>query len=234
MLHSRIEVHGRIVDQITSEEGQKQYYDNILRDRQPRKNGNADRYCLVSPDGTLLLPEKFVDVSTQFEASKHYLKFVPVSNGDGWGLVSLSIPHIMATDFIYNAVITERFEHSIYFVQDKKTLKWGALVVKYPSINAECSKRRSSLSRIDIPAITELMPPIADEIYEDELMTDCSPTLFWMTRVGNKIGILTPHGYSKIIYDAYETLDNEYLFRLTRNECKRVKLQDYSFLKYNS
>lgn len=234
MSHSRIEVHGRIVDQITSEESQRQYYDNIQRDRQPYKSGNADRYGLVSTDGTLLLPEKFVDVFTQFEATKHYLKFVPVSSGDRWGLVSLSIPHIMATDFIYNAVIPEHFEHSIYFVQDKKTLKWGALVVKYPSINTECSKRRSSLSHIDIPVITELMPPIADEIYEDELMTDCSPTLFWMTRVGNKIGILTPHGYSKIIYDAYETLDNEYLFRLTRNGCKRVKLQDYSFLKHNS
>lgn len=140
----------------------------------------------------------------------------------------------MATDFIYHAILPERFEHSIYFVQDKNTLKWGALVVKYPSINAEYLKKRSSLSRIGIPLITELMPPIADEIYEDELMTDCSPTLFWMTRVGDKIGILTPFGYSKIIYDAYEPLDNEYMFRLILHERRKAKLQDYSFLKYNN
>ena len=231
MLHSRIEVHGRIVDQITSEEGQKQYYDNIPRDRQLHKSGNIDRYGLVSIDGTLLLPEKFVEVFTTFDAN-HSLKFVPVSNGDGWGLVSLSIPPIMATDFIYNAILPERFEQSIYFVQDKQTLKWGALVVKYPSINAEYLKMRSSLSRIGIPLITELMPPIADEIYEDELMTDCSPTLFWLIRVGDKIGILTPFGYSKIIYDTYETLDNEYMFRLILNERRKAKLQDYSFSKY--
>lgn len=86
MLHSRIEVHGRIVDQITSEEGQKQYYDNIPHDRQPHKSGNIDRYGLVSIDGTLLLPKKFVDVFTKFEAGKHSLKFVPVSDAtdEGW------------------------------------------------------------------------------------------------------------------------------------------------------
>ena len=50
----------------------------------------------------------------------------------------------------------------------------------------------------------------------------------------NKIGILTPYGYSKIIYDAYETLDNAYIFRLIRHECMKAKLQDYSFLKYNN
>ena len=50
----------------------------------------------------------------------------------------------------------------------------------------------------------------------------------------NKIGILTPYGYSRIIYDAYETLDNAYMFRLIRHEYKKAKLQDYSFLKHNN
>ncbi len=48
------------------------------------------------------------------------------------------------------------------------------------------------------------MPPIADEIYEDEYCEEDSSQVFFMTRIGEKVGILTNFGYSDIIYDTYE------------------------------
>lgn len=66
------------------------------------------------------------------------------------------------------------------------------------------------------------MPCIADEIYEDELMTEEAPTIFFMTRIGEKIGILTDFGYSKIIFDTYKTDDEKCTFRLIRNDRKRA------------
>lgn len=72
-----------------------------------------------------------------------------------------------------------------------------------------------------------LMPPIADEIYEDELMTEEEPTIFFMTRRGDKIGILTDFGYSDILYDTYETDDDKCTFRLIRNDRKRARRVSY-------
>ena len=71
------------------------------------------------------------------------------------------------------------------------------------------------------------MPPIADEIYEDELMAEDETTTFFMTRRGDKIGILTNFGYSDIIFDRYETDNTTYAFRLIRNDRKKARLADY-------
>lgn len=54
-------------------------------------------------------------------------------------------------------------------------------------------------------------------------MTDGAPTSFYMTCVGNKIGILSDFGYSPIIYDRYETGDADCKFRLIRNDRKRAR-----------
>ena len=274
LIMERIELHGRIVDSITSEAGQKDYYEHLnhcrgcfdntntlivptredaqeymrlreienklycctdkesrklLRqlkiyeaqyDWRPRKSGDDTFVGLISPTGEQLLPDSFADVFTQFDAISCKPIFVPVSNGEAWALVSLSNPHVLMTDFQYNAIIPERWERSLFFVQDRETKKWGALKVTYPFLHkkpyGDC-----------LPLLETLMLPIADDIYEDELITEKEPTLFFMTQRDDKIGILTDFGYSDIVYDSYEADNTKCTFRLIRNYCKRARRADY-------
>lgn len=166
-------------------------------DWRPRKSGDDKSVGLVSPSGEQLLPNSFADVFNQFDAINNKPIFVPVSNGEAWALVSLSDPHILMTGFQYSAIIPERWERHLFFVQDKETMKWGALSVAYPFLHVKPYKDC-------LPVLETLMPPIADEIYEDELTTEDHPTTFFVTQKDDKIGILTPSGYSDIIYDSYE------------------------------
>ncbi len=189
-------------------------------DWRPQKSGNQMSVGLVSPAGEKLLPDSFADVFTQFDAINCLPCFIPVSNGEGWALVSLSQPHILATDFRYNAIIPERWERKIFFVQDKTTLKWGALRVVYPFLNRKHYK-------YCLPLLETLMPPIADAVYEDELLTEEAPTTFFMTSLGDKIGILTDFGHSEIIYDSYEADNDKCTFRLIRHDRKRAKRADF-------
>lgn len=189
-------------------------------DWRPQKSGKEASVGLISPTGEQLLPESFADVFTQFDAINGKNIFIPVSNGEAWTLVSLSEPHILMTDFQYDAIIPERWERRIFFIQDRATKKWGALRVSYPFLNRKYYKDSMSLLEL-------LMPPIADEIYEDELMTEEEPTIFFMTRRGDKIGILTDFGYSDILYDTYETDDDKCTFRLIRNDRKRARHVSY-------
>lgn len=269
-----LDFRGRMVCSITSEEGQKNYYEHLnywrvcyqnnnplilpsqedvqeymrLRkientlygrtdkearkmslqfrkydsqyDWRPRKSGDDTFVGLVSPTGEQLLTESFADVFTQFDAINNKPEFTPVSNGEAWALVSLSSPHILMTDFQYSAIIPERWGHRLFFVQDRETKKWGALEITYPFLHKNPHKGC-------LPLLKTLMPPIADEIYEDELMTDDEPTTFFMTRRGDKIGILTDSGYSDIIYDSYETDVTKCTFRLIRNDRKRARRADF-------
>ena len=189
---------------------------NTQYDWRPRKSGDDTFVGLVSPTGEQLLPESFADVFIQFDAINSKPIFVPVSNGEAWALVSLSQPHILMTDFQYSAIIPERWNRHLYFVQDKETKKWGTLVITYPIHKQPY-----------LPLLETLMPPIADDIYEDELITECEPTTFFMTHIDDKIGILTPFGYSDIIYDRYEVDNAECTFRLIRNDRQRVRRADY-------
>lgn len=270
----RLEYHCRIVYPITTETGQKDYYEHLnywrvcyqnnnplilpsqedaqeymrlrkmknklycctdkesrkkLRqleiynsqyDWRPRKSGDETLVGLISPTGEQLLPDSFADVFTQFDAINSKPSFVPVSDGKAWALVSLTNPHVLMTDFQYNAIIPERWERRLLFVRDKKTMKWGALLVKYPFLQVKPYKDC-------LPLLETLMPPIADEIYEDELITEDEPTLFFMTQRDGKIGVLTAFGYSDIIYDSYEADNTKCTFRLIRNDSKRAHLADY-------
>ena len=269
-----IEYRGRIVYPITSEDGQKDYYEHLnycracydqtnplivpssgdvqeylclleienklycctdrgvhkkLRqlevyktryDWRPRKSGNGNSVGLISPTGEQLLPDSFADVFTQFDAINSKPSFVPVSNGEAWALVSLSDPHVLMTDFKYNAVSPERWERRLFFVQDKESMKWGALSVIYPFLHVK-------LYKDCLPLLKTLMPPIADEIYEDELITEDFPTLFFMTQRDGKIGVLTAFGYSDIIYDSYEADNAKCSFRLIRNDRQSAHSADY-------
>lgn len=274
----RIRVNGRLVDLITSEEGQLHYYDHLKYwrtcvantnpvisptfqqaheylelkaqkgslapwgdpeerkryrklqiydsryDWRPRLSGSEGKHGLVHPDGREILPECFADVFTQFDAVNQPPAFIPVSDGEAWGLVSVSSPPILVRDFIYNTIIPERWEGSMYFVQHKATMKWGALGVEYPPTIV------SKHTYPGIPMLVEVMPPIADEIFGDELLGDCAPTSFWMTRAGDKVGILTPYGYSRIGYDTYETDDERFLFRMICRDKPEADTFDYNFL----
>ena len=271
---NQIDCYGRIVYPITSEVGQKDYYEHLnywrvcydntnpliaptqedaleymrlqeignklycctdkdsrkkLRqleiydtqyDWRPRKSGDDTFAGLISPMGEQLLPDSFADVFTQFDAINSKPIFVPVSNGEAWALVSLSNPHVLMTDFQYNAIIPERWERRLFFVQDRETKKWGALRITYPFLRRKPCKGC-------LPLLETLMPPVADDIYEDELITEEEPTLFFVTQRDDKIGILTDFGYSDIVYDSYEADNTKCTFRLIRNDCKMACWADY-------
>lgn len=186
-------------------------------DWRPRKSGDDKFVGLVSPTGEQLLPNSFADVFSQFDAINSKPIFVPVSNGEAWALVSLADPHILMTGFQYSAIIPELWERRLFFVQDKETMKWGALSVIYPFLHIkDC-----------LPLLKTLMPPISDEIYEDELTAEDHPMTFFMTQRDGKIGILTPFGYSDIIYDSFEADNAKGTFRLIRNDRKRAHRVDY-------
>lgn len=193
---------------------------NSQYDWRPRKSGDETFVGLISPTGEQLLPDSFADVFTQFDAINCKPSFVPVYDGEAWALVSLSDPNIMMTDFQYNVIIPERRVRQLFFVQDKNTMKWGALSVRYPFLHVKPYKDC-------LPLLETLMPTIADEIYEDELMTEDEPTLFFMTQRDGKIGILTAFGYSDIIYDSYEVDNAKCSFRLIKDVRKRAHRSDY-------
>lgn len=113
-----------------------QAYENNY-DWRPKKSGETHFIGLVSPTGEQLLPNFFEDVFTQYDAINNMIHFIPVSNGDGWALVSLGTAPVLVTEFRYNAIILERWEQRIFFVQDKETMKWGALRAIWQSTNAK-------------------------------------------------------------------------------------------------
>lgn len=188
-------------------------------DWRPKKSGESHLVGLVSPCGEQLIPNIFYDIFTQFDAINDRPDFIPVFNGEAWALVSLSVSPVLMTDFQYNAIIHERWERRLFFVQDKETMKWGVLSALTCSTNKEY--RRGEY----LTTIKQLMPCIADDIYEDEFTvddTDEMPSLFFMIRAGKKVGVLTDFGYSDIRYDKYEVDNRECSFRLICNGRKRV------------
>lgn len=200
-----------------------QAYENNY-DWRPYKSGEAHSIGLVSPTGEQLLPNNFEDIFIEFNAINDKPDFVPVSNGEGWALVSLGSSPVLMTEFCYTAIITERWERRMFFVQDNKTMKWGVLRAIRQSSNVNL--RNTSL----LVTIELLMPCIAEDIYEDDFMVDDPeemPSMFFMLRIGNKVGILTDYGYSKIIYDSYETNSRDCSFRLIRNDRKRARRGDW-------
>ena len=188
-------------------------------DWRPTKSGTPHHIGLVSPSGEQLLPNIFEDVFTEFDTQSDDLKFIPVSNGNGWAIASLGSDTVLMTEFLYSAIVLERWERTKFFVQDKETLKWGVLRTICQSSNNKISDSHY------LYTIGSIMPCMADEIYEDEFMvedTEEMPSLFFMLQVGNKVGVLTDFGYSKVIYDTYETNSKECSFRLICNDRKRA------------
>ena len=165
--------------------------------------GSEGAQGLISPEGKKLLPEIFQTVRRQSISIIHSDDLIPVSNGEGIGLALPSDKPVMLTPFKYRNVITERWEHEFYFVQSKETGKWGALRYgnEFASTFDKSIKKRPDFVKV----LQEYLPCEFDEIYEDQICTDCSPTLFWVFRKGDKLGILTEFGHTEAIYDGYET-----------------------------
>lgn len=182
---------------------------------------------LVSPDGKLIFPEIFHDIFTHFKSIFLIPMIIPVSNGKAWGLAVPGRHPVLVVDFKYKAIMPERWYGSMFLVQDQDTEKWGALSYSY--------EKTSLKNRVHfIDRLYEVMPPIADEIYEDEYCEEDSSQVFFMTRIGEKVGILTNFGYSDIIYDTYEETKRNKRnrfndFRLIRRDRKRAKRVSLSF-----
>lgn len=184
-------------------------------DWRTQRIGGDGAHGLISPLGDVILPSIFSDVFTQYDAILSTPRLIPVTNGEGWGLVTPGENPLLIVDFKYSAIIPERWNERIFFVQDMISSRWGALV--FDTVPTSQNKRVFGHS---IYHVRELMPAIADEIYEDELLTDCAPTTFWMVRIKDKVGILTDSAtsYSQIIYKSYETDDDEMTFRLIADD----------------
>ena len=184
---------------------------------------------LISPDGNQLLPEKFQKVLGQTVTIKYGKEPVAVSNGEGCGLVYPSDTPVMLTPFIYKDIILERWEHEFYFVQSKETGKWGAL--KFNNERTCKIHPRKRVRNQWIKVLEEVLTVEYDEIYEDEICTDCSPTLFWVFRKGDKLGILTPWHHSEAIYEGYKTDPENCSFTLFKEGEKTI--MNYSALYDN-
>ena len=200
-----------------------QVYENRY-DWRPIKSGEKHSVGLVSPSGEELLPNIFEDVFTCFNSMTGNQKIVPVYNGEAWALATLDKSPVLITDFRYNAIVPERWERNIFFVQDVETMKWGALRKMWSRTN--CMLR----SGHRLMTLEEVMPCIADEIYEDELLVEDPeemPSLFFMTRVEDKVGILTDFGYSPIIFDTYEADTDDCSYRLIRKDRNEIVKADW-------
>ena len=182
---------------------------------------------LVTPNGKMILPEQFDDIFTHFESIFSLPHAIPVSNGKAWGLAAPGVEPLLLVDFKYRTIMPERWHGNMFLVQDSETGKWGALAYSY---------ERSSLKRAFhyIDRLYEVMPPIADEIYEDEYCEEDYSQFFYMIRIGTKIGVLTNFGYSDILYDTYQqskrNMRNKYTdFRLIRYDKKRANRVSLTF-----
>jgi hypothetical protein len=147
-------------------------------------------------------------------ARRLHLCLVPVSDGDRWALYAPGEHPIPVTDFIYSSIIVERWGNPIFFVQDPDTRKWGALGI---SINL-----RHTPSEEKTFNVKEIMPMIADDIYEDEMMDGCGTYRFWMIRSGDKVGLLTTDWHSDIIYDSYADDSETLSFTLLKGDTRRT------------
>lgn len=85
-------------------------------DWRPQKTGDTHNIGLLSPTGEQLLSNIFEDVFTQFDAINDRPLFIPVSNEDGWALVSLGTEPVLMTEFLYHTIIPERCERRLFFV----------------------------------------------------------------------------------------------------------------------
>ena len=189
-------------------------------DWRPMKIYKGGACGLVSPAGEQLIPPVFRDAFNQFDSFDLNIRFIPVFNGEAWAIVSMEENPMLMTDFKYETIIPERWDMTLFFVQDSTTHKWGTLLKYRCHTNGDFSHNR-------LWGIYEIVPCIADEIYEDQLMTECAPTLFFVVRVGKKIGILTPFGVSKIEYDNYVANSENMTFRMIRNDSNRTNNVDY-------
>lgn len=179
-----------------------------------QKDGNIG---LQSPTGEQLLPPLFADVFDQFPAINNLPKFIPVSNGDAWALVSINEKPVLMTEFRYQRIIPERWTmRGLYFVQDKVTGKWGVLKNYYPHLSRDRRRHRLD-SDGRIAGIKEFMPTTADEILEAELYTDCAPITFWISRRADKIGIITSYEATEIVYDSFVCNDEDLQISLFRD-----------------
>jgi hypothetical protein len=147
-------------------------------------------------------------------ARRLHLRLVPVSDGDRWALYAPGEHPILVTNFIYSSIIVERWGNPIFFVQDPKTGKWGALGI---SINL-----RHTPSEEKTYNVKEIMLMIADDIYEDEMMDGCGAYRFWMIRSGEKVGILTTDWHSDIIYDTYDDNPETLSFTILKGDTRRT------------
>ena len=166
--------------------------------------------------------DRYLRPITTNEALEHYYdgvdsvrgRFKAVSDGDKMGIVSVGDHPVAMTDFRFSNVMVERWDGGLFFVQDADSGKWGAYSITFPRKN-----RREERRGIDgkIVGLKEILPTIADEIFETELYTDCSPTTFWVARQGDKIGIITRWNATDIIYDSFSGNEDDIKVTLFQN-----------------
>jgi hypothetical protein len=180
---------------------------------------------VVNPITTLEGRNNYYDDFEQYkkDAFKEFVHacptyFIPVIKEGRWALYTPGERPTLATDFRYATIIVERWGGGIFFVQDAETGKWGAL----------CEEHDMTCRSKNMYKLKELLPPLADDIYEDELMEPCASHPFWMIRSGEKVGILTPFGCTDIIYDTYQVDGEECTIKLIGSTEERTVT--YSFL----
>lgn len=186
------------------------------------KSTGIDKSCVNGGNVIPAFSDRYLRPITTPEAQEHYYdgvdsvrsRFKAVCDGEKMGIVSVGDHPVAMTDFRFSNIIGERMNGGLFFVQDADNGKWGAYCMTFSRVNRH-EGRRSLDSKI--VGLKEILPTIADEIFETDLYTDCSPTFFWVARQGDKIGIITRWNATDIIYNSFSGNEDDTMVALFQN-----------------
>lgn len=180
---------------------------------------------LKAADGSILLPDIFHEVGETPYSYDCETAIVPVSNGKAWGLILAGNNPIMLTQFQFKTILVERYSDNMFFVQGFDD-KWGALCLDWVRSNNVDSPILIPLNYVTV--LRALMPLEFDEIYEVCFCPEGGPDIYWITRKGEKYGILTKSEYTPAIYDEIDFNDKKCQFLVKRRkEQTRYRHLDY-------
>lgn len=111
--------------------------------------------------------------------------------------------------FAYQNILSERWEKQLFFIQEWD-YPWGVFRIKNDYYDETSTDERP----FTLSSIEPFVPCEYEDISESELQNSCHPTTFWILHKNEKIGIMTPYGYTDAIYDSVELDHTEMAFVL--------------------
>lgn len=165
-----------------------------------------------------VIPCRFTEIRERTDSIFNPQTFIPVKMDDNWGIISTGINPVCALSPVYQNILTERWDKQLFFVQNWDD-RWGVFRIRNDYFDSDSSDEKPFYLR----SIEPFVPCDFDDISESELFDSCHPTTFWVLHKEDKIGIMTPYGYTDAIYDSVELDHVEMTFTL-HSENNSVRL----------